>query len=76
MKLISSYDALRVIYTFIFFSYVELAEALRNWPILAPVAGESIIADVPYLIRWINDTSGPVSLTLDYDDEPVVISCK
>ncbi|KAI1395338.1 hypothetical protein F4819DRAFT_196579 [Hypoxylon fuscum] len=48
--------------------------AVQNWPITAPVANEIVPVGQPYTIRWENNTEGPVSITLNYNEQPVVIT--
>ncbi|KAI0159895.1 hypothetical protein GGR52DRAFT_166393 [Hypoxylon sp. FL1284] len=58
----------------ILFEELYSVNAVENWPITAPVAGEVVPVGQRYEIRWNNDTNGPVSITLNYDEQPVVIT--
>ncbi|KAI1444251.1 hypothetical protein F5Y02DRAFT_419108 [Annulohypoxylon stygium] len=53
---------------------LNTVSAVQNWPITAPVANEVVLVARPYTIRWNNDTKGPVSITLNYNQQPVILT--
>ncbi|KAI0436899.1 hypothetical protein F4803DRAFT_556560 [Xylaria telfairii] len=58
---------------FLLAAVVFSVRAVSNWPIIAPAAGDDVPVNETYTIRWINDTEGPVSITLMYTDSPGII---
>ncbi|KAI0900634.1 hypothetical protein F4806DRAFT_504336 [Annulohypoxylon nitens] len=53
---------------------LNTVSAVQNWPITAPVANEVVLVARPYTIRWNNDTKGPASITLNYNQQPVILT--
>lgn len=57
---------LRLLLLFLFF--ISVVHSTPKNPLIAPKAKEVIPVDIPYTIRWIPQTSGPVYIQLLYDD--------
>ncbi|KAI2468383.1 hypothetical protein F4781DRAFT_398090 [Annulohypoxylon bovei var. microspora] len=67
-------SSLRSLFLVLIVGWLNIVNAVDNWPITAPVANEVVPVGQPYTIRWNNNTQGPVSITLNYNEQPIVIT--